>query len=307
MIPFIIAVSAAAIHRLEDAGRDRAVAAEAPQPGPALPTGLSSMDPAPLLPDPLTSLGLSAPTPIAITMPPAATLPTSAGATGQDGLSVAPGQYVQVKELTGDDCVNVRSAPSVSADVIRCLPSRSLARVLDGPKESDGHRWWKLDSGGWAAEDDLVAAGGTPNPTIAADGDLAAALGRASFQDSAQSTMLYGFAGWATYYGIEDGFVRGDIMYDGTPYDPADPAMTAASFRIPMHTMLRVCTALRCILVQVRDRGLLDENGIMLDLSRAAYALLFGGLNGKQWVSAYFVGPAASAAPPVVSTPLPGP
>jgi len=293
----------AAIHRLESAGHDRALAAEAAAPETALSTGLSSLGSAPMLPDPLTALGLSPQAPIAITAPPAATAATSA--TGEDGSSVAPGQYLQVKDLTGDECVDVRSGPSLNADVIRCLPSRSLARVLDGPKESEGHRWWKLDAGGWAADDDLVAAGGTPNPTIAADGDLAAALGRATFQASAQSTMLYGFAGWATYYGIEDGFVRGDIMYDGTPYDPADPAMTAASFRIPMHTLLRVCTAVRCILVQVRDRGLLDENGIMLDLSRAAYALLFGGLNGKQWVSAYFVGPAASAAPSVTSTPLP--
>lgn len=109
---------------------------------------------------------------------------------------------------------------------------------------------------------------------------------------------LYGYAGYATYYGIEDGFVRGDVMFDGTPYDPADPSITAASFLIPLHTWLRVCSQSNCISVQVRDRGLLDENGILLDLSRAAYAQLFGGLGGKQWVSAYFTnGPAAPAAP----------
>ena len=110
---------------------------------------------------------------------------------------------------------------------------------------------------------------------------------------------LYGYAGYATYYGIEDGFVRGDVMFDGTPYDPADPSITAASFLIPLHTWLRVCTQTNCISVQVRDRGLLDENGILLDLSRAAYAQLFGGLGGKQWISAYFTsGPGAPAAPP---------
>jgi rare lipoprotein A (peptidoglycan hydrolase) len=109
---------------------------------------------------------------------------------------------------------------------------------------------------------------------------------------------LYGYAGYATYYGIEDGFVRGDVMFDGTPYDPADPSITAASFLIPLHTWLRVCSPSNCISVQVRDRGLLDENGILLDLSRAAYAQLFGGLGGKQWVSAYFASaPAASGAP----------
>ncbi|HTE83727.1 MAG TPA: hypothetical protein VK821_03270 [Dehalococcoidia bacterium] len=120
-------------------------------------------------------------------------------------------------------------------------------------------------------------------------------------------TPLYGFAGWATYYGIEDGFVHGDIMYDGTSYDPADPSIAAASFLIPLHTWLRVCTQSQCILVQVRDRGLLDQNSILLDLSRSAYALLFGGLGGKQWVSAYFSDPGTlTVLPyPLLTSPIP--
>jgi hypothetical protein len=105
------------------------------------------------------------------------------------------------------------------------------------------------------------------------------------------SPAVYGYSGWATYYGIEDGFVRGDVMYDGTPYDPGDPTIAASSFLIPLHTWLRVCQPAQCIVVQVRDRGLLDENSVLLDLSRAAYALLFGGLGGKQWVSAYYSDP----------------
>ena len=107
-------------------------------------------------------------------------------------------------------------------------------------------------------------------------------------QHAAAQVPIYGYAGWATYYGVEDGFVRGDTMYDGTAYDPADPTIVAASFLIPLHTRLRVCTQARCILVEVRDRGLLDQNSVLLDLSRSAYVLLFGGLGGKQWVSAYF-------------------
>ena len=118
---------------------------------------------------------------------------------------------------------------------------------------------------------------------------------------------VYGYAGYATYYGIEDGFVRGDVMYDGTPYDPADPSITAASFLFPVHSWLRVCTPSNCISVEVRDRGLLDQNGILLDLSRAAYAELFGGLGGKQWVSAYFAAAPAPPGPPDggAETPLP--
>lgn len=134
-------------------------------------------------------------------------------------------------------------------------------------------------------------------------------LGLAYFSSVANpvraQTPLFGFSGWATYYGIEDGFVRGDTMYDGTSYDPADPTIAAASFLIPLHTWLRVCSSLQCIIVQVRDRGLLDENSILLDLSRSAYALLFGGLGGKQWVSAYFSDPGTlSVLPyPLVTTP----
>lgn len=97
------------------------------------------------------------------------------------------------------------------------------------------------------------------------------------------------YTGWATYYGIEDGFRLGDVMYDGTAYNPADPTMTAASFQLPLHSWLLVCTAVRCIVVQVRDRGLLDENGVLLDLSRAAYAQLFAGLGGKQLVTAFII------------------
>ncbi len=118
-------------------------------------------------------------------------------------------------------------------------------------------------------------------------------------------TPLYGYSGWATYYGIEDGFVRGDIMYDGTSYDPGDPTIAAASFLIPLHSWLRVCTQRQCIIVQVRDRGLLDQNSILLDLSRSAYALLFGGLGGKQWVAAYYSNPGTLAVEPYPSVTAP--
>jgi hypothetical protein len=135
-------------------------------------------------------------------------------------------------------------------------------------------------------------------------------IGRASVTHA--QAPLYGYAGWVTYYGIEDGFVRGDVMYDGTSYDPADPTIAAASFLIPLHTWLRVYSPSQCIIVQVRDRGLLDQNSILLDLSRSAYALLFGSLGGKQWVSAYFSDPATLSiethpyvTPPVVAVPGP--
>ncbi len=128
-------------------------------------------------------------------------------------------------------------------------------------------------------------------------------------QAQSATPALYGYSGFATYYGIEDGVVAGDVMYDGTPYNPSDPTIAAASFLFPLHTWLRVCQPARCIIVQVRDRGLLDQNSVLIDLSRAAYALLFDQLGGKAWVSAYFSDPYTLAvdAAPVVTNPLPGP
>lgn len=106
------------------------------------------------------------------------------------------------------------------------------------------------------------------------------------------------FNGWATYYGVEDGFARGDVMFNGTSFDPNDPTITAASWMLPLNSWIQVCSPARCIIVQVRDRGLLDENGVLLDLSRAAYAQLFGGLGGKQWVAVDVIAGANIQAPP---------
>lgn len=120
---------------------------------------------------------------------------------------------------------------------------------------------------------------------------------------------IYGYAGWATYYGIEDGVRPGDVMYDGTPYNPDDPTITSGSVLFPIHTWLLVCSQVKCIEVQVRDRGYLDQYGVLLDLSRAAYYTLFGGLGGRQWINAYYLSlvPATNGAPPSVSlAPQPG-
>ncbi|MGI8550910.1 MAG: hypothetical protein ACR2PL_09015 [Dehalococcoidia bacterium] len=117
-----------------------------------------------------------------------------------------------------------------------------------------------------------------------------------------RAQTIYGYYGLATYYGIEDGVRPGDVMYDGTPYDPADPTITSAAVLFPLHTWLLVCTQTSCLPVQVRDRGYLDQAGVLVDLSRAAYYTLFGGLGGAQRVSVYFMD-RLPAAPPVPSTP----
>jgi hypothetical protein len=47
---------------------------------------------------------------------------------------------------------------------------------------------------------------------------------------------------------------------------------------------------------------------VLIDLSRAAYGMLFGQLGGKAWVSAYFSDPYTFGvdSAPVVTNPLPG-
>jgi hypothetical protein len=289
---------------------------------------LDAFAPAPLLalpqlmtpaPPPGASTVPSSPEPATVpdSPPQASVAATPIPAPSPGPLQLAAGQRVQVGNLSGDACANVRDTPSLTGRVHVCLPVGSAAQIVDGPLDADGYRWWKVDAGGWAAADYLaavatggqVAASSAPVPSVApsltpslSTSIEAALLGNAAATFS--RAPAFGISGWATYYGIEDGFVRGDVMNDGTPYDPADPTITAASFALPLHTWLKVCSIRRCITVQVRDRGLLDQNGILLDLSRGAYALLFGGLGGKQWISAFPTTPTFPLPPnPVNLTP----
>ncbi len=234
----------------------------------------------PLAPAPAASPPAAAPA----TDAPAAA-PTASPAP-QPGAVFSPGESAFIAGIESG-CVNVRSTPGLSGHVLQCLNSGTGLHILAGPTDADGYRWWSVDAGGWVAESFLTAPAapaGTASPAPSA------AAGASSALAPAQRTVG-GYAGWATYYGVEDGFVRGDVMYDGTPFDPANPMIAAGSFLIPLHTWLLVCSTSRCIVVQVRDRGLLDQNGVLLDLSRAAYASLFGGLGGKQHITALFIDP----------------
>jgi len=215
--------------------------------------------------------------------------PASRAAASAQSTTFQLGQPLQAGNVEAGGCVNLRDAPGLEGQILRCLPGGTALSVTGRPEQADGYQWWNVDAGGWIAEPYLaVAPGGAVNQaSVGRSNPPAGALA-----DTARAhAPLRGYTGWATYYGIEDGFVRGDIMYDGTPYNPGDPTMTAASFLIPLHTWLLVCAAVNCIVVQVRDRGLLDENDVLLDLSRAAYARLFGGLGGKRQVSALLIDP----------------
>lgn len=66
-------------------------------------------------------------------------LSTRSGESALAAASVRPGMYVTVSGTDGY-ALKLRSSPSPLADVEQHLPSRTVARVLDGPK-SDGRGW----------------------------------------------------------------------------------------------------------------------------------------------------------------------
>jgi hypothetical protein len=49
-------------------------------------------------------------------------------------------------------CLNVRKAPSKSAEIVKCLVDGTEVYIEGGPVDADGYRWWRLRDLGWAAE-----------------------------------------------------------------------------------------------------------------------------------------------------------
>ena len=57
------------------------------------------------------------------------------------------------------NCLRFREAPSLSAAVETCQIDGTKAEVVEGPREADGHTWWRLEGLGWASEQFLRPAG----------------------------------------------------------------------------------------------------------------------------------------------------
>ncbi len=49
------------------------------------------------------------------------------------------------------DCLNVRIAPSMSAQGTGCIADGLTVRLVMGPFEADGVTWWQLEGGGWVS------------------------------------------------------------------------------------------------------------------------------------------------------------
>jgi hypothetical protein len=67
-----------------------------------------------------------------------------------------PGVFDHVTVSSG--CANVRTAPSLTANVLACLRADTQVSVDSAPVYADGHIWWHLQGRGWMAHDYLARA-----------------------------------------------------------------------------------------------------------------------------------------------------
>jgi hypothetical protein len=74
---------------------------------------------------------------------------------------IAIGTFVKVGSA-GPQGLSFRKDPGLQGLRLKYLPEGTVLRVVDGPKDADGLRWWKLQNKtdandtGWAAADYLV-------------------------------------------------------------------------------------------------------------------------------------------------------
>jgi hypothetical protein len=57
------------------------------------------------------------------------------------------------------ECLNVRIAPSASAQNTGCIADGLVVRLMMGPFAADGITWWQLDGGGWVSGQYLTPEG----------------------------------------------------------------------------------------------------------------------------------------------------
>jgi len=113
-----------------------------PTPTPA-PTPTLAPTPSPTMP--AHPLWTPSPTP-----PPP---PPTATPTPLPSLEIGKTARVVVSQI-----LNVREKPGVHSHRIGRLPPRAKVKILQGPVEKDGYRWWQIDDGyglvGWVVEGD---------------------------------------------------------------------------------------------------------------------------------------------------------
>jgi murein DD-endopeptidase MepM/ murein hydrolase activator NlpD len=124
---------------------------------PSGPASLPSSTPPSITPPPAPIPGGVPPVPQ--TSPPPAT-PVQPVPSIAPGMPAPPGPMrtgARAVVAGAGDCVNVRAAPSTSAQVLRCLPDGARMVLQEGPVVADGYQWWRLEGQGWAVSNYLSA------------------------------------------------------------------------------------------------------------------------------------------------------
>ena len=186
-----------------------------------------------------------------------------------DDAAAAPPRRALVLPADG---LNLRAGPERASDLLGTLPTGSAVTVLGRPT-TDG--WVQVQSGsrvGWVLASFL-------------NFDVPAAVVLAPPPAAIVSAGPGATRGLVRYYGAE---FDGGRMACGGVYRADDPGV-AAAVSWPCGTVLRVCTTANCLIVTVRDRGLMGPGEI--DLAPAGFARLGPLYAGVLSVTVETIGP----------------
>ena len=195
--------------------------------------------------------------------------------------------------IISPDGLNLRSGPNTSSSVLSTIPAGSVVTLTGVPTPDN---WFPVSFGtlsGWALGDylsageiDPVNMPSAPALTVALAASLnlgpapafiggvllAPPAAPPAPAEAAAAPSATTYSATASYYGIDDGAVAGQIMACGAPFDPMN-AQAAATNDWPCGTQLRVTgPGGNSIVVTVTDRGQYPSH--WLDLTYAAFGKL---------------------------------
>jgi hypothetical protein len=198
-------------------------------------------------------------------------------------MTAQSGSAPPLATIISQDGLNLRGGPSTSSPILATIPFASVVAITGAPTPDN---WYPVSFGptsGWALGDYLSAGEVNPlsaqsapplsagaAPTTGPATPAAFAFGPAPIASVASPGGTY--TATATYYGIDDGAVTGQLMACGAPFDPMN-AGNVSTNDWPCGTHLRVTgPAGNSILVTVTDHGQYISH--WLDLTYAGFAQL---------------------------------
>jgi len=130
-----------------------------PPPPPSTPTVPASAGILPVPPPPSPPFGPAVPEPSGVVSASPVLTPPPNFPTSAITAALAVGGKASVSG-TGE-CLRLHAQPSLESATVGCLADGTVVTLRDGPHNAEGHDWWLLDSGGWAASDYLQAPPGS--------------------------------------------------------------------------------------------------------------------------------------------------